>query len=60
MQVKTEGEAQGLAEYGRFAGLVVAGRTRDGGDVAKDVLDGTLMETGRPLVIAPAQRRLCC
>ncbi len=53
MQVKTDSEAQGPAEYGRFADLVVVGRTRDGGDVGVDVLEGTLVETGLPLLIAP-------
>ena len=54
MQVETGSEAQWLAEYGRCADLVVVGRTRDDGDVAIDVLEATLMDTGRPLLIAPA------
>lgn len=55
MQVETGSEAQWLAAYGRCADLVVVGRTRDGGEVAMDVLEATLMETGRPLLIAPEQ-----
>ncbi len=53
MVVETGNEAQWLAEYGRFADLVVVGRKRDGEDVALDVLEAALMDTGRPLLIAP-------
>ena len=52
--VETGNEAQWLAEYGRFADLVVVGRVRDGEAVALDVLEASLMDTGRPLLIAPA------
>jgi nucleotide-binding universal stress UspA family protein len=54
MVVETGNEAQWLAEYGRFADLVVVGRVRDGEAVALDVLEASLMDTGRPLLIAPA------
>jgi nucleotide-binding universal stress UspA family protein len=54
MVVETGGEAQWVAEYGRFADLVVVGRKRDGEDVAMDVLEAALMDTGKPLLIAPA------
>ncbi|MCW3477112.1 universal stress protein [Limobrevibacterium gyesilva] len=53
--VETGNEAQWLAEYGRFADLVVVGRTRNGEDVALDVLEAALMDTGKPLLIAAAQ-----
>jgi nucleotide-binding universal stress UspA family protein len=51
--VETGNEAQWLAEYGRFADLVVVGRERDGEAVALDILEAALMDTGRPLLIAP-------
>jgi nucleotide-binding universal stress UspA family protein len=51
--METGNEAQWIAEYGRFADLVVVGRFRDGQDVAMDVLEAALMDTGRPLLIAP-------
>lgn len=53
MIVETGNEAQWVAEYGRFADLLVVGRTRDGQDVAMDVLEAALMDTGKPLLIAP-------
>jgi nucleotide-binding universal stress UspA family protein len=52
--VETGNEAQWTADYGRFADLVVVGRARDGQEVATDVLEAALMDTGRPLLIAPA------
>jgi nucleotide-binding universal stress UspA family protein len=55
MVVETGSESQWVAEYGRFADLVVVGRTRDGQDVAMDVLEAALMDTGKPLLIAPAK-----
>ncbi len=54
MIVETGSESQWVAEYGRFADLVVVGRRRDGQDVAMDVLEAALMDTGKPLLIAPA------
>jgi nucleotide-binding universal stress UspA family protein len=53
MVVETGNEGQWLAEYGRFADLVVVGRVREGEDVAMDVLEAALMDTGKPLLIAP-------
>lgn len=53
MVVETGNEGQWLAEYGRFADLVVVGRKREGEEVAMDVLEAALMDTGRPLLIAP-------
>jgi nucleotide-binding universal stress UspA family protein len=48
------GDAAGwLAERGRAADLVVVGRARDGEAVALDLLEAALMETGRPMLIAP-------
>jgi nucleotide-binding universal stress UspA family protein len=42
-----------LAEHGRTADLVVVGRGRENGSVALDVMETALMETGRPVLIAP-------
>lgn len=44
-----------LAEHGRLADLLVAGRAREGEPVAMDVLEACLMATGRPVLIAPAK-----
>jgi nucleotide-binding universal stress UspA family protein len=54
MVVETGDEGRWVAEYGRFADLVVVGRKREGQDVAMDVLEAALMDTGKPLLIAPA------
>lgn len=53
MVVETGNEGSWVAEYGRFADLVVVGRKREGEDVALDVLEAALMDTGKPLLIAP-------
>ena len=42
-----------LTEYGRTADLVVLGRGRDNGVISLDVMESVLMETGRPVLIAP-------
>jgi nucleotide-binding universal stress UspA family protein len=42
-----------IAEHGRAADLTIAGRAREGGGIAMDVLEAALMDTGRPLLIAP-------
>jgi nucleotide-binding universal stress UspA family protein len=42
-----------LAEYGRVADIVVVGRERDGGGQSMDVMEAALMETGKPVLIAP-------
>jgi nucleotide-binding universal stress UspA family protein len=55
MLVETGHEAQWLSEYGRFADLIVIGRKREEDDVTIDLLDVALMNTGRPLLIAPAR-----
>ena len=54
MYVETGSEARWLAEFGRFTDLTVLGRAREGVDVAMDLLEASLMDTGRPLLIAPA------
>jgi nucleotide-binding universal stress UspA family protein len=46
-------EADWLAEHGRTSDLVVAGRGREGGLVAMDVLEAALMDSGKPLIVAP-------
>jgi nucleotide-binding universal stress UspA family protein len=42
-----------IAKHGRSADLVVAGRARPGGGTAMEVLEAALMNTGRPVLIAP-------
>lgn len=44
-----------LAEHGRVADLLLVGRAREGETVAMDVLEACVMETGRPVLIAPAK-----
>ncbi len=46
-------EADWLAEHGRTSDLVIAGRGREGGVVAMDVLEAALMDSGKPLIVAP-------
>ena len=48
-------EADWLAEHGRTSDLIVAGRARDGGLVAMDVLEAALMDSGKALIVAPEQ-----
>jgi nucleotide-binding universal stress UspA family protein len=50
--VETGNAGQWIAEYGRFADLVVVGRGGPEGSMA-DVLESALMDTGRPLLIMP-------
>jgi nucleotide-binding universal stress UspA family protein len=52
--VETGSDAQWISEYGRFADLVVVGRAQPGREMAMEVLEGALMDTGRPLLVAPA------
>lgn len=48
------GDAQRcLVDHGRTADLTVAGRARDGAKVALHLLETVLLESGRPLLIAP-------
>ncbi len=51
--VETGSDAQWISEYGRFADLVVVGRAQPGREMAMEVLEAALMDTGRPLLIAP-------
>ncbi len=51
--VETGSDAQWIAEYGRFADLVVVGRAQPGHEMAMEVLEAALMDTGRPLLVAP-------
>jgi nucleotide-binding universal stress UspA family protein len=44
-----------VAECARAADMLVAGRTRAGGGRAMDVLEAALMDSGRPVLIAPTQ-----
>jgi nucleotide-binding universal stress UspA family protein len=50
--VETGSDAQWIAEYGRFADLVVAGRTQPGRETGTETLEAALMDTGRPLLVA--------
>ena len=52
-QTETGTDTDWLAEYGRAVDLIVLGRGREDGIVAMDVLEAALMETGRPILIAP-------
>ncbi len=54
-RIETGGEPAWLAEHGRAADLLVVGRAREGEAVAVDVLEASLMATGRPVLIAPAK-----
>lgn len=56
-RLETGDEATWLAEHGRAADLLVVGREREGEPVAMDILEAALMETGRPVLIAPPQPR---
>lgn len=42
-----------LASFGRSADLIVVGKARDDGVVGLDMLEAALMDSGRPLLIAP-------
>lgn len=42
-----------MAEYGRAADLIVLGRGGDGKVSERDVFEASLMQTGRPVLIAP-------
>ena len=50
--VETGSDAQWISEYGRFADLVVVGRAQPGREMAMEVLEAALMDTGRPLLVA--------
>jgi nucleotide-binding universal stress UspA family protein len=56
-RMETGDEPAWLAEHGRAADLVVIGREREGEPVAMDILEAALMETGRPVLIAPPQAK---
>jgi len=51
--VEIGSDAQWISEYGRFADLVVVGRAQPGREMAMEVLEAALMDTGRPLLVAP-------
>jgi nucleotide-binding universal stress UspA family protein len=46
-------DAAWVAEHGRAADLIVAGRGRAGGGAAMEVLEAAVMDSGRPVLIAP-------
>ncbi len=43
-----------IAEYGRFADVVVVGGPRPGREAAREAQEAALMETGRPTLLVPA------
>lgn len=45
--------ADTIGAHGRSADLIVAGKAREDGVVGLDVLEAALMDSGRPLLIAP-------
>lgn len=55
LTTETGDEARWIAEHGRAVDLLVVARARDDEPVAMDVLESALMETGRPLLIAPTK-----
>ncbi len=55
--VEAGDEPQCLAAHGRTADLTVLGRARDGEKVALRLLETVLLESGRPLLIAPETER---
>lgn len=54
-QMEIGEETQILAAYARAADLTVLGRRRDGEAVVMAVLEAVLLDSGRPLLIAPAE-----
>jgi len=52
---ETGREPEWLAVHGRVADLLVVGRAREGEAVAMDILEAALMESGRPVLIAPPE-----
>jgi nucleotide-binding universal stress UspA family protein len=53
LRMETGEESTWLTAHGRAADLVVMGREREGDETAMDTLEACLMETGRPVLIAP-------
>lgn len=54
-RVETGIESQLLAAASRTADVTVLGRARDGEAVALDLLEAVLLDSGRPMLIAPAK-----
>lgn len=54
-QVETGDERLSLTAHARTADLAVVGRAHDQQTIAVDLLDGLLMETGKPVLIASAK-----
>ena len=53
-RAETGDQAHWMAVHGRIADLLVLGRPLVGGTIPLDVVDAVLMETGRPVLIVPA------
>jgi nucleotide-binding universal stress UspA family protein len=54
-QSETGAEYAWIAAYGRVSDLIVVGRARTGSGIAVEVLEAALMDTGRPVLIAPPE-----
>lgn len=50
---ETGSEADWVAELGRAADMLVVGRSLEGGMIALDLMEAALMDTGKPVLIAP-------
>lgn len=55
LRMETGDEDEWLAAHGRAADIVVVGREREGEETAIDTLETCLLDTGRPVLIAPAK-----
>jgi nucleotide-binding universal stress UspA family protein len=56
-RIETGDEAYWVAEHGRAADLIVLGRYGHGAPGTMDVVEAAMMESGRPVLIAPNQAR---
>ena len=55
LRMETGDEDTWLAAHGRAADIVVVGREREGEETSIDTLETCLLDTGRPVLIAPAK-----
>ncbi len=55
LMVETGQVAHFVPDYGRFTDLVVLSRRPQGQETAREVMEAALMDTGRPLLLAPEQ-----
>lgn len=57
LKAETGHEQSHLVEYGRASDLIVLGRIREDAALAQGLLETAIMETGRPVLIAPNEAR---